>query len=753
MSATKGGHNTPFLLFAKLMEVIHLEDIKHHFKVYPKSFRGESAIATMTDKLGFDKTEASECLSGVLFAQLIINVDKPRDTELKPKSIYCLSVKGALVLRDVKAKRLINETPEAVYAGHPVVRTNLVYVDRDNDGNLVQCPTTMNLIFKYCLGDKVPNFHKFENPNLVYTEGSPEVESIEGTNGQVTIWPLFVKDKAVRLKAYTHAFSGTACVDWILRCTSVVSRLEAIAIASHFLNKDWIICVNPDDAVTPVAGSPASVVFPNMDQVIKDSIKAIYQPTPAGAKYLGWNPEREMPGLTSAMNTLFTRKKSELTESSRQSLNNESARNSVNETNRKSNSSTKEGSEISKNPASKSLNFIAGTEEDAELYGWESCHTNLISMDGTKSKSKATSAAPSVAGSVTSSSPAVNKDIDNPITKILHAARPKVHAIKKLAAANHKDSPEFLPMDPSLPRDPLVLQLKERTHNLRLVMILENPELREQFRKYCLFMYSQENFNFWSEADAYRRLHCKGNELVIPGQPIRTKEPGDPTIDEKKVIPPRWQIVAHAMSLYLKYIVDDGPYEINVGIIRKKNITATVATDDLMPYFELINPENIITENMIEPKTVLLPGTEPMLVSRLPAVEKNAQLLITASLFDVAENHIFQLMATDSVPKFLKTTAYHNTMSALIKAGTLKTFGEEDVGGGERRESSTAARATPSASDAKSPNAESIEEGGDGANGYEAPKADLAKFAAEKKNSIAADAVQLAASKETEQSI
>ncbi|KAJ3025385.1 UNVERIFIED_CONTAM: hypothetical protein HDU68_007212, partial [Siphonaria sp. JEL0065] len=756
---------TPFHLFAKLMEVIQLEDIKHHFKIYPKSFRGETAIQTMTDFLGFDKSEATECLSGVLFAQLIVNMEKPRDNELKGKSIYCLSVKGALVLRDVKVKRLVSETPESVYSRDPSVKSNIIYVDRDNDGNLVQCPGTMNIVFVYCLGERTPNFHKFENPNVIYTEGTPEVESADGPNGLVNIWPLHLKDKTIRLKGYTHAFSGANCVDWVLRCTSVVSRLEAIAIASYFVNSNWIMCVNPDDAATPVPGSPANVQFPNMEQVIKDSTKAVYQPTLAGAKMLDWDLGVDAPGVRGAVENFF-RKKSEHPEP-RTSKVGQSARGSVVEAgspDRKSNAGSVELEGKRAQSASKSLNYIAGPEEDADLYGWESCHTHLISMDGTATRSKHNSAVPSTSSvggtSASASNPQVAEREISPISKIIAAARPKVHAIKKQAAANHKDAPEYLPMDPSLPRDPLVLQLKEKTHNSRLVMILENKELCEQFCKYNYFMYSQENFNFWRDADAFRRCYAPADAIVIPGQPIRFKSSSvaEEAMDEQEKksgtdrnassSPPLWQSVAHAMAMYLKYIVDDGPYEINVGVIRKKNITATVATSDLMPFFELINVDSIIKEDRIEPRTVLLPGTEGMLANRLNILEKAKSLNINADLFDVAENHIFQLMATDSVPKFLKTTAYHNTMSSLIKAGTLKTFNDlDDVLGPReslnRQPSNVGQAGAPSGTDsgrlsaAKPRSTQSSDKRE--STSYEGPKHDLAKFAAEKKNSIVAD--------------
>ncbi|KAJ3075754.1 hypothetical protein HDU98_006992 [Podochytrium sp. JEL0797] len=679
----KKGGKTPFHLFSKLMEIIPLEDVKQNFKTYPKSFRAETALTSMTTRLGFDKTEAAECLTGVLLAQLIVNIVEPNNAEHKIKNIYALSVKGALVLRDVKAKRLTLETPDSVYKGSKgEVKTNVIYLDRDGSGNLVFLEGTMNVVFKHCFGEKVANFHKFENPNIIYTEGSPEVESLDGgPNGLIEIWPVFLKDKVVRLKGYTHAFTGADCVDWVLRCTSVVSRLEAISVASYFIGQAWIACVNPDDAAPPVVGSPSVGPFQEMDMVmIKDSRKSVYQPTYAGARFLGWDMNNP-PTTGNAVSAFFSnKKKPETVVAGRRESRSGRASNdgSVDgeEGGRKSvGSAVSATSETARQGASKSLTLIPPGDTDEDLFGWESCHSNLISMDGAQSRSKANSGIPSALGTpTTGGSISKPSNADDPIYKIITAVRAKAFAIKKQAAATiQKDAPEFLPMDPTLPRDPLVAQAKGASHTQRLAMILENPDLCEQFRKYCHFMFSQENYNFWQDADAFRRLYSSGNTVIVPGQPLTYS---DVSVDTSKVVPPLVQLVSHTMALYLKYIVDDGPYEINVGVLRKKKITATVATDALLPFFELINPDSIVQEERIDPKTVLLPGTENMLTGRLKMLEKDAPLNIGADLFDLAENHIFTLMATDSVPKFLKTPAYHNVMSALIKAGNLKHVDE-----------------------------------------------------------------------------
>ncbi|KAJ3248488.1 hypothetical protein HDU78_000135 [Chytriomyces hyalinus] len=688
---------TPFYLFAKLMECIPVEDIRHHFKVYPRSFRGETAVAAMVDNLGFARSEAEECMGGVLYAQLIINADKPREQELKPRHIYCMSVKGALVLRDVKAKRLLAESPQTVYSNPRFsASTNILYVDRDMDGNLALPEATLNVLFRYALGDRQPNLTRFENPATIFCEGMPETAEAEGSgsNGLTTIWPLFLRDRVVRLKGYTHAFTGTGLVDWVLRCSSVVSRVEAMAVASAFVDAGWIVNVNAEDATSP-APSPTlpGSAFTGVIQ-IRDTTKSVYQPSLTGVKLLGWDLSMDTPSVTSAVQGFFRAKKTgepEERPSSRASITNGTpgGRESILNDDRGDGQSRKSDADSGKPPGSKSMTHLdVDSAADGDFHGWESCHTNLISMDGTKaaSRSKTTSIAPTsphiANGSMSAGTSVGQVTIDELsankiISKIISAARPKAVAIKKAAAAQYSQAnlPEMLPMDPSIPRDPLVVQLKEKTHTLRLVQILETQLLCEQFRKYNHFMYSQENFGFWSEADAFRRLYSSENAVIVPGQPIFYKEDA---AEGSKPVPPFPQLVAHAMAIYLKYIVDEAPYEVNVGSLRKKTITAAVTCEELLPFFELVNPECIVSDALIDPATVLLPGTEAMLTGRLAGSDGTVSKTMTASLLDVAENHIFALMATDSVPKFLKTTAYHDTMLECIKSGALKRFDDDE---------------------------------------------------------------------------
>ncbi|KAJ3377936.1 hypothetical protein HDU84_008096 [Entophlyctis sp. JEL0112] len=399
--------------------------------------------------------------------------------------------------------------------------------------------------------------------------------------------------------------------------SSVVTREEAVIVMGEFVNQGWIENVS--------------------DEISRDSSRVVFHCTALGARVARWEDVPTIGGF-------FARKKSEAIPGSRLS----SAFDS-----REVNSprlSELANEALNKTGPSKSMTSIAspqvpscGVPNEFDELDWESCHTKLISMDGSKGRAK------EPGGS-----------ISGPSTPI--GGLPN----------DGQDALDLLPMDSTTERDPAVTKFTDRirSHVHRLRVIIDTPKLYEQFRRYMYFMFSQENLNFWKDVDAFRRMYAPG-ATVVPGQAL--------ALDTETIAPVTSQIVAHAMAMYLKYIVDDGPYEINVGLVRKKNITNVVATPELMPFFELVDSNCIVNEKQINPDAILLKENE-----------KEGGLGITAALFDVAENHIFTLMATDSVPKFIKTRAYHDTVSSLIKSGALQ-IGERSSEGDDDEEMSQTA--------------------------------------------------------------
>ncbi|KAJ3339568.1 hypothetical protein HDU83_007577 [Entophlyctis luteolus] len=276
---------------------------KHHFKTYQNTFRNDVFLNAVTaPPFNFSSNDAMECLGGLLLAQLIVNVEKPLSVNIE-KGPFVVSAKGSVVLRDVSGNRIDERPPQAVFSDRNTkLKTGIIYLDRDSSGTLSLCQPTMEVLFCCAIGEKVwqnflrlwvdaiviylwqfPNLTRADPTSLLATETTSSSSNLAAVQGE-EMYPLLVKDRIVRLKSYSHAFTGAAMVDWILRHSSVVTREEAVFVMDEFVNQGWIENVS--------------------DEVSRDSSRVIFRCTALGARTAGWDDVPTIGGF-------FARKKSE----------------------------------------------------------------------------------------------------------------------------------------------------------------------------------------------------------------------------------------------------------------------------------------------------------------------------------------------------------------------------------------------------------------------------------------------------------
>ncbi|KAJ3378192.1 hypothetical protein HDU84_007840 [Entophlyctis sp. JEL0112] len=274
----------PFVLFAKIMTNITQIPHKHHFKTYQNTFRNDVFLNAVTaPPFNFSSNDAMECLGGLLLAQLIVNVEKPLSVNIE-KGPFVVSAKGSVVLRDVSGNRIDERPPQAVFSDRNTkLKTGIIYLDRDSSGTLSLCQPTMEVLFCCAIGEKFPNLTRADPTSLLATETTSSSSNLAALQGE-EMYPLLVKDRIVRLKSYSHAFTGAAMVDWILRHSSVVTREEAVFVMDEFVNQGWIENVS--------------------DEVSRDSSRVIFRCTALGARTAGWDDVPTIGGF-------FARKKSE----------------------------------------------------------------------------------------------------------------------------------------------------------------------------------------------------------------------------------------------------------------------------------------------------------------------------------------------------------------------------------------------------------------------------------------------------------
>ncbi|KAJ3194205.1 hypothetical protein HK101_003277 [Irineochytrium annulatum] len=692
----------PFIHFTNFSASITLEERKYHFKVYPKSFYGEAAQQTLVSVSSCSREDATEFLNIYVHGLLISGCDRPKDThDLKLKHLYYIGSKGELVIRDVKNGRVPQpESPEILYAD-PEYRCNIVYIERSNVGRLTLGSVVGEVLVKTLFGDK-PNIGKkdkdkgessleSQNENLGSRNGSITNLPVDDGGAPVPIRPILLRDRTQRLKSYPLAFAGSDLVDWLLQNTSCLSREEGLMIASALVSAGWVVpagseaggqTVSPDRASTPsTVSSSASQAASNL---AKDSKNNLYQPSSAACKLAGWTVEPEAPSAK-PVRALFRKLRDEGADANGDASGDDTDDDAGNNNAADGGSGDvlKRGDRNSFSKGSDGMSPDGPTQADL-IFEWETCHLNPVSMNGTEGRLSKVSAngdgklltAASIANAARQKRLAAVAA--KSLTKSPTSDRLKVTADNGAASrrpSNHSgDGTKRRPSSDCGPRmmsseapSQIGQSMKEKTdfhvdqikesNPTRLIQILTNEDLREAFHLFVRSVFCEENLYFWEDVHALRNLYS--GTIVIPGQPVgvNSSAPHSPLL------------IPHAMALYLKYIITDAPFEVNVNISIKKAIEAVMA--HAAPYFQHIDPDALVPAERIDPaKIIALPTPSADVNETLAKFPKDIEKL-TAALFDAAEHHIFMLMANDSVVKFIKTSVYSDIMTELFVTGKL----------------------------------------------------------------------------------
>jgi len=193
---------------------------------------------------------------------------------------------------------------------------------------------------------------------------------------------------------------------------------------------------------------------------------------------------------------------------------------------------------------------------------------------------------------------------------------------------------------------------KESTSN-RLKQVMENVPLRLQFRAHLKdVLICEENFFFWMDVDYYRSLYYDPDKPLFTGQ----------SKGGKKSKP--YMLVPHAIGIYLKYIAPKSPYELNIPTTTRRDIVSIF--EKAQQYWDIINLEGLKEDQLINVNKLLYDTVESEQVP-LPNMVAN----FSPQMFNHAQNNIFRLMATDSIPKFIRTDIFRETYAILSSQGKL----------------------------------------------------------------------------------
>ncbi|KAG0764433.1 hypothetical protein G6F57_005425 [Rhizopus arrhizus] len=166
----------------------------------------------------------------------------------------------------------------------------------------------------------------------------------------------------------------------------------------------------------------------------------------------------------------------------------------------------------------------------------------------------------------------------------------------------------------------------KESNSARLQIILENPKLRSSFKDFLRANFCEENLDFWIDYNTLRRK-CRNQSPALPSQKQK-------------------DLLEDAYDIWITYLAPGSSCELNVEhslcqeMARIVNSVVTV----IPAYSGQGKPTILIT-----------------------ASSASQSLRMMIKLFDRVNDHICRLMASDSVPKFVKTEKYRRIMDAIEK--------------------------------------------------------------------------------------
>ncbi|KAF9498384.1 hypothetical protein BDN71DRAFT_373204 [Pleurotus eryngii] len=166
----------------------------------------------------------------------------------------------------------------------------------------------------------------------------------------------------------------------------------------------------------------------------------------------------------------------------------------------------------------------------------------------------------------------------------------------------------------------------------RLRYVLEEPALRSLFREFLRGNFCEENLSFWLDVEDFKRkFHITSSAQAVT-LPTRTQTPGQAAMEKHHEV-----LINNAFSIYNTYLAPSSQCELNIDHGLR---------NELAKYLE-------------EVVTSLTGKAFHGRIEKEQATGFNAtQLQTMIKLYERIQTHVFRLMATDSVPKFIKTPRF-----------------------------------------------------------------------------------------------
>ncbi|UZJ52436.1 hypothetical protein CBS101457_001756 [Exobasidium rhododendri] len=672
-------------LFATLIASLQLTTHRQMFKSYHNSFTTDEAAenlsalkfsqsnrapdprepsrvvtTTTTTTFSMSRDMAKGICQHFMDARLIENAADYTNATFKDRGIYVITPKGLHILERFITKNGINaEHLVKVFTSQPICMKLLHLERRTQDDELLINRPVIEVIFRRFVG-RQPNYPP------IAVDGQRDTE-FDRTLG-VEVQDITEKLKSGRggVKVIKHTFPAISILDWLCDFTTICARDEASEIAAHFVRLNLIELLvdrsrreNEEVVHVHVEGDDGRGNISRSE--FRMHYKAIYGVTDWGrtvARWPGYNsvesPHREsIGGYDQILGGVAT-------SSPRTGPNGEDTR---------------------------SINSHQGTQSSL------AADFNGMARTGSDYKSPSST-------SIQEESRLHRKPSD--------AERLRNDYIQGRYNSNSEES------------HAQQYNLKDSNTN-RLKQILEEPALRSLFRDFLKQNFCEENLSFWLDVqDFKRRFHTtssavavrpstegnggshhplsgKGGGMVgavrkLGGGSSKAATAAATTAHSSLTAMERHQqdLIAMAFVIYSSYLAPASDCELNiehnlrselVGYMNKilseakgpngEGLSQINTKDyDLGP--SLANKNGEPASSTLEEKILAVNTSMP----RAPMHASQLQTMVR--LYERIQDHIFRLMATDSVPRFIKEPRFLSFIKSVQEYAEALESGQID---------------------------------------------------------------------------
>ncbi|KAF9451998.1 hypothetical protein P691DRAFT_805815 [Macrolepiota fuliginosa MF-IS2] len=171
----------------------------------------------------------------------------------------------------------------------------------------------------------------------------------------------------------------------------------------------------------------------------------------------------------------------------------------------------------------------------------------------------------------------------------------------------------------------------------RLHYVLDQPRLRTLFREFLRHNFCEENLSFWMEVDDFKRKFLITSSAMASNpttRPGSRSTPGQAAMEKHHE-----SLIQTASLIFNTYLAQSSPCELNIDHALRNELTRYL--EDVVS-----NVTGKSFQGHLEPEQA--------------SAFNATQLQHVIRLYERIQGHVFRLMATDSVPKFIKTPNFQN---------------------------------------------------------------------------------------------